>query len=189
MKQCKDDIQTDRIKTLTLKTNFNLLTCRMEKTKEYWTIYRNPGILAVVWFGSSPTPSPRTVSKLDRRHREILRKRDNLLKEEGGVDGGRSQITQQRESQVFYKSFTTLWRRLELFEICRRCTSPAPPPLERQRTGRWRGSPFHPLPSPIHPSPTPFHPSPLFPQDFQDPASSTPRPPVSPLVLLSWNKK
>ncbi len=27
-------------------------------TREYWIIYRGPGLLVVVWFGSSPIPSP-----------------------------------------------------------------------------------------------------------------------------------
>ncbi len=27
------------------------------RTREYWMIYRGPGFLAVLWFGSSPTPS------------------------------------------------------------------------------------------------------------------------------------
>ncbi len=51
--------------------------------REYWLIYRGPGYLAVVWFGSSPTP----VSKLDRRHTGRLRKRDNFLTGEGGRGG------------------------------------------------------------------------------------------------------
>jgi hypothetical protein len=33
-------------------------------TREYWMIYRGPGFLTVVWFGSSPAPfPPATVSK------------------------------------------------------------------------------------------------------------------------------
>ncbi len=32
--------------------------------REYWMIYRGTGFLAVVWFGSSPTPSPSPVRKL-----------------------------------------------------------------------------------------------------------------------------
>ncbi len=57
----------------------------------HWTIYRRPGFLAVVWFGSSPSPFPPSlVSKLDRRHTGRLRKRDNLLTGKGGDgDGGR----------------------------------------------------------------------------------------------------
>ncbi len=32
--------------------------------REYWMIYRWPGFLAVIWFGSTPSPSPSPVSKL-----------------------------------------------------------------------------------------------------------------------------
>ncbi len=32
-------------------------------TREYWMIYRGPGFLAVIWFGSFPTSSPSPVSK------------------------------------------------------------------------------------------------------------------------------
>ncbi len=43
---------------------FSLETCICCSSIEHeiWIIYRGPGFLAVVWFGSSPTPSP--VSKL-----------------------------------------------------------------------------------------------------------------------------
>ncbi len=51
-------------------------------------MYRGPGLLAVVWFGSSPSPPPSPVSKLDRRHTGRLRKKDNLLTEEGGGGAG-----------------------------------------------------------------------------------------------------
>ncbi len=51
----------------------------------------------MIWLLPHPLPSP--VSKLDRRHTGRLRKRDNLLTEEGG---------RRRESLVFYKSFNTL---------------------------------------------------------------------------------
>jgi hypothetical protein len=57
--------------------------------------------LAVVWFGSSPTPST-SISKLDRRHTGRLRKGDNLR------GWGRRQIIRRRESLVLYKSFNTL---------------------------------------------------------------------------------
>jgi hypothetical protein len=57
-------------------------------TREYWMIYRGPGFLAVLWFGSSPTPFPPSpASKLDRRHIGRLRKRDKLRRGEGGVLG------------------------------------------------------------------------------------------------------
>ncbi len=55
--------------------------------REYWMIVRESGFLAVVWFGSYPTP-PSPVSKLDRRHTGRRRKRDNLLSERGREGGG-----------------------------------------------------------------------------------------------------
>ncbi len=57
-----------------------------------WMIYGGPGFLAVVWFGSSPTPPPppsvsstRKTGRLRRTGR--LRKSENLLKGEGGGGG------------------------------------------------------------------------------------------------------
>jgi hypothetical protein len=49
-------------------------------------IYWRPGFLAVVWFGSFPTPS--LGSNLDRWHIGRLRKRDNLPTGVRGVGGG-----------------------------------------------------------------------------------------------------
>jgi hypothetical protein len=67
----------------------------------------------VVWLLHHPLSlPPSTVSKLERRHTGRLRKRDNLLKGERMRD--RTQIIQQQESLVIYKSFNTLW--------CRECT-------------------------------------------------------------------
>ncbi len=63
--------------------------------------YRGPGLLAVLWFGSSPAPP---VSNLDRRHKGRLRQLDD-----GRWGGeGRAQSRRQRESLVLYKSFNTL---------------------------------------------------------------------------------
>jgi hypothetical protein len=72
-------------------------------------IYRGPGLLAVVWFGSLPTLSPPyPVSRLDRRrHTGRLRKRDNLLTGEGEGGWSRSRIIPQ-ESLVLYKLVNTL---------------------------------------------------------------------------------
>jgi hypothetical protein len=57
--------------------------------REYWVIYRGPGFLAVVWFGSLPTPFPLlSVYKLVRRRTGRLRKRDKLLTGEGRKGGG-----------------------------------------------------------------------------------------------------
>ncbi len=78
--------------------------------REYPTelIYRGPGFLAVEWFGSTPTPlSPCHVSKLDRRHTRLLRKRLNLLT--GGQRGWAwGRIIRPLESLVLYKSFNPL---------------------------------------------------------------------------------
>ncbi len=57
-------------------------------SRDYWMIFRGPGFLAVVWFGSSHTPSPLNVSKLHWRHTERLRMRDNLLTGWGGGGAG-----------------------------------------------------------------------------------------------------
>ncbi len=73
-----------------------------ESGREYWTIYRRPGFRAV-----HPTPSP--VGKLDWRHTEKLRKRDNLLTGAGGREWARSKIMRPEECLVLYKSFNTLW--------------------------------------------------------------------------------
>jgi hypothetical protein len=58
-----------------------------------------------------------TVRQLDRRHTGRLRKRDNLLTEEGGWV--RSQIIRRRKNLVLYKSFNTLWFYLCVHYICR----------------------------------------------------------------------
>jgi len=68
-------------------------------TRECWMIYRGPGFLAVVWFGSSCPFPPSPVSKLDRRH----------TRRRGGRGWARSRIIRLQESLVLYKSFNTLW--------------------------------------------------------------------------------
>ncbi len=71
---------------------------------EYWMLHIGPGILAIVWFcsSSSPTlPYPSPVSKLVQRHTGRLRKRDNLLTSDGG-GGARSRIIRAQESLFLY---------------------------------------------------------------------------------------
>jgi hypothetical protein len=54
-------------------------------TSEYCMIYKGPGFLAVARFGSSPLPPPppSSQSSVSKRHTGRLRKRVNLLMEEG----------------------------------------------------------------------------------------------------------
>jgi hypothetical protein len=71
-------------------------------------IYGEPGLLAVVWFGSSPTPSPSLVIMLDRQHTGRLRKRDNVLTGDVGRGWARSHIIRSQESLALYKLYSTL---------------------------------------------------------------------------------
>jgi hypothetical protein len=66
-------------------------------------IYRGPGFLAVVWFGSSPTPSP--VSKfLSLSHLPVCRQSSFLTGEESWRGWARSQIIiLPGESLALYK--------------------------------------------------------------------------------------
>jgi hypothetical protein len=80
----------------------------MGQTKEYWMIYRGPGFLDVVDFGSSPAPSLNPVSKLQRQHAERLRQREE------GV--GLSQIIRRLENLVLFKSFNILW--VKYYSVC-----------------------------------------------------------------------
>ena len=76
-------------------------------------IYRGPWFLAIVWFGSSLTAHPSTVSKVGWRHTGRLKKSDNLLTwKREGRGRERSRIIQSQESLVLYKSFNALWRHL-----------------------------------------------------------------------------
>ncbi len=80
-----------------------------ELSREYWMVYRGPGFLAVIWVGSSPTPPPSPVSKLERRRTGRLRKRAKLPTEEGGKRAGEEPNRRRpRESLVLYKSVNTL---------------------------------------------------------------------------------
>ncbi len=56
--------------------------CAYSRCREYWMIYRGPGFLAFVWFGSSPTPSP--VSKLFLFRGIPVCRRSSLMTGEGG---------------------------------------------------------------------------------------------------------
>jgi hypothetical protein len=61
----------------------------MLQIREYWMIYRGPGFLAVVWFGSTPTPTS-PVSKVDQRHTtQEDWERETIRWRERGKGGGR----------------------------------------------------------------------------------------------------
>jgi hypothetical protein len=81
----------------------------IHRTREYWMIYRWPVFLAVVWFGSSLTPSPPAVSKLSLFLSLPVCRRLSIITGEGGGRWGRSQIIRRRESLVLHKSFNTLY--------------------------------------------------------------------------------
>ncbi len=82
----------------------------MIPSREYLMIFRWPGFLAVVLFGSSPTPSPPSVSKLSLFLIFIVCRRSSLLTGEAGRGRvwARNQIIRPGESLALYKSFNTL---------------------------------------------------------------------------------
>ncbi len=67
--------------------------------REYWMICRRPGFLALVTFGSSPTPYPLlpSVYSAGRIHRKIEKERQ-LANGRGGRGWGRSQIIRRGDS-------------------------------------------------------------------------------------------
>ncbi len=65
-------------------------------SREYWIIYRGTGFLAVVWFGSLPTPSPPLLSVTSTgAHRKTEKKRQ-LADRRGWRGWERSHITRRR---------------------------------------------------------------------------------------------
>ncbi len=71
--------------------------------REYWIIYRGPCFLAVLWFVSSPTPSPLpSISSTDDTQEDWERKTSCERERRGGGRG-------PEESLVLYKSFNILW--------------------------------------------------------------------------------
>ncbi len=75
-------------------------------SREYWMIYRGPGLLAVVWLPCTPSP----VSNLSLFLSLPRCPQSSLLLGEVGWEGwARSWIIRRRESLAFYKSFNTLW--------------------------------------------------------------------------------
>ncbi len=91
--------------------------------REYWMIYRGPGFLAIVWFGSPPTPSP-SVSSTGDAPEDWERETTCWREKVGG-----SQIIRWLESLVLWKSFNILsvflW--MNIFER----SMPNWPPLQK----------------------------------------------------------
>ncbi len=80
--------------------------------RKYWMIYRGSGFFAVVWFGSSPTPSPHLLSlNLTGGTQKDWERNTTCWRENGGGGRGRarSRIIQQQDSLALCKSFNTLW--------------------------------------------------------------------------------
>ncbi len=72
-------------------------------TRKYWRIYRRPGFLAVVLFGSPSSPA----GKLDGATQRKTEKERRLADGRRGEEGAES--IRPQESLVLYKSFNTLW--------------------------------------------------------------------------------
>jgi hypothetical protein len=88
------------------------------RIREYWMIYRRPGFLAVVWFGSSPLP----ISKLSLFLGLPVCRPSSLLTGEGRERGwARNQIIRPRESLALYKSFNCFWSTPTLTRPGREC--------------------------------------------------------------------
>ncbi len=88
---------------------FHLCT---ERAREYWMFYRGASILAVVWFGSPPTPSPPPLSSASFLFGPSscvspVELTDRRVGRRGWTS---SQIIRPRESLTLYKSFNTLWK-------------------------------------------------------------------------------
>ncbi len=69
-------------------------------------IYRGPSFLAVVWFGSSPTPSTHLPSGDTQ---EDWEKETTCWRERGGKVWARSRTIRPQDCLVLYKLFNTLW--------------------------------------------------------------------------------
>jgi len=87
-------------------------------SREYWLIYRGPGFLAVVCFGSSPPPLPPSCQQL------VSLSQSSEIS--AGRGWARSQIIPGRESLILCKSFNTLW-----LEVCWDLTKLQAHPLEK----------------------------------------------------------
>jgi hypothetical protein len=83
--------------------------------REYWRIYTGPGFIAVLWFGSSLTPSAPLPSAIVYLSQSFVPRLSSFRFFWGG--GATSQIIWPWESLALYKSFNTL------------CCTPSFPPM------------------------------------------------------------
>ncbi len=96
--------------------------------REYWMLHRGPGILAIVWFGSSPSlppPFPSVSSTSDTQ--EDWERETTLLTSDGGKGGGGvgqgAESYKQQENLFLYESFNTLcfcWTRIQDVSLVRK---------------------------------------------------------------------
>ncbi len=83
------------------------LSSLLAPPREYWRIYRGPGFLMVVWFGSSPSPSLPLPSEARQATHRKSEKEKQLA--HGRWGWARSRNIRPQKSLVPYKSFNTLW--------------------------------------------------------------------------------
>ncbi len=77
--------------------------------RQDWMINRGPGFLAVIWFGSTPTPFPLSHQQVATLSQSSCVSLIELTDGRGGREWAWSRIIRPQESLAFYKSFNTLW--------------------------------------------------------------------------------
>ncbi len=81
-------------------------------TRKYWMIYRGPGFLAVIWFGSSPNPfSPFPSVNSTGDTQEDWERETSCWRERRGAGERVSRIIWSQESLVLFEPFNILWVR------------------------------------------------------------------------------
>ncbi len=75
-----------------------------DSNREYYMIYRGPGFLVVVWFGSSPTPSPLSRQQVRPAATHRKTKKERQLGDGREGVGWVAESVRPQESLVLYKS-------------------------------------------------------------------------------------
>ncbi len=81
--------------------------------REYWMIYKGPGFLAVVCFGSTPIPFPNLFKPSANCPFFSVSCVSPVELTDGGRGWAWSRIIRPQESLALYKSFDTLWAEVE----------------------------------------------------------------------------